>query len=194
MTTRPPAVPVVAAGPITLRRATPSDAPAILTWRREPSAARYQPLKDRSLDALREELAEALDRPLDASFTGSARFIIVCGEADAGWLTIQRVDRDDQDAGIGYTVTERYRGRGIASSAVRVAIALAFGPLDLGRLAAVSAVDNVASRRVLERNGFRFEGIARGLLIIRGERVDHATYGLLATDVRPPIETMEDRD
>jgi ribosomal-protein-alanine N-acetyltransferase len=44
---------------------------------------------------------------------------------------------------------------------------------------AVEAVGNAASRRVLEKTGFRCEGIARGLLVIGGERVDHARYAVL---------------
>lgn len=175
--------------PVTLRRAVPDDAPSLQTWRREPSAARYQPLEDRSLAELRRELADGGSAPLDAAFEGSARFIVVVGDEDAGWVTIQRVDRDDHMAGIGYTIAERFRGRGVATSAVRATIDVAFGPLGLGRLGAVAAVENVASRRVLQRSGFRFEGIARGLLVIAGERVDHARYGLLATDSRSRLDS-----
>jgi RimJ/RimL family protein N-acetyltransferase len=36
---------------------------------------------------------------------------------------------------------------------------------------------------VLERNGFRFEGILRGFLVVGSERTDHALYGLLRADV-----------
>ena len=70
-------------------------------------------------------------------------------------------------------------------------IPVAFDPagLALERLEAVAAVENVASRRVLEKNGFRFEGIARGYLIIAGARVDHARYGLLRSDMMPPEHT-----
>ncbi|HYI25322.1 MAG TPA: GNAT family protein, partial [Thermomicrobiales bacterium] len=68
--------------------------------------------------------------------------------------------------------------------AMRQVIALAFDPngLDLGRLEAVAAVDNLASRRVLAKAGFIEEGIARGLLVIGGERVDHVRFGLLRPD------------
>jgi RimJ/RimL family protein N-acetyltransferase len=67
---------------------------------------------------------------------------------------------------------------------VREAIRIAFGAGGLGleRIEAVAAVENVASRRVLEKSGFQFEGIRRGLLRIQGRRVDHACYGILVTD------------
>jgi len=169
---------------VVVRRAGPADAENPLAWRREPSAARFQPLLDRSLDDLRRELVADARGDLDGAFAGTARFVVVAGVEDAGWLNLRRIDRDDQTASVGYTIAERFRGRGIATAAVGLVIALAFGPLGLGRLEAVAAVENVASRRVLERNGFRFEGIARGYLIIAGQRVDHARYGLLATDDR----------
>jgi ribosomal-protein-alanine N-acetyltransferase len=87
-------------------------------------------------------------------------------------------------ATLGYTVAEEMQGRGVATQAVRQAIRIAFGPDGLGleRIEAVAAVENVASRRVLEKAGFQFEGIQRGLLRIQGQRVDHACYGILVTD------------
>ncbi len=176
--------------PVTLRRATSADAPTLLAWRREPSAARFQPLRDRPLDDLRHELEIDGAKPIDAAFDGSGRFIVVAGGEDAGWVTLQRVDRDDRTASVGYTIAERFRARGIATAAVRAVIDIAFGPLGIERLGAVAAVENIASRRVLERSGFRFEGIARGLLVIAGERVDHATYGLLVTDHRPFLNAL----
>jgi ribosomal-protein-alanine N-acetyltransferase len=82
---------------------------------------------------------------------------------------------------IGYTIGERHRGRGFATAAVRGVLEIAFAPdgVDLWRVEAVAAVENVASRRVLERAGLRYEGIARGYLVINGERVDHARYAVL---------------
>jgi ribosomal-protein-alanine N-acetyltransferase len=60
-------------------------------------------------------------------------------------------------------------------------IALVFDPngLDLDRLEAVAAVENLPSRRVLAKAGFVEEGVARGLLVTAGDRVDHVRFGLL---------------
>ena len=82
-------------------------------------------------------------------------------------------------------VADEFQCRGVATAAVRLVSERSFEPelLALGRIEAVAAVDNVASRRVLEKAGFSFEGIRRGLLVISGQRVDHACYGLLKTDL-----------
>ena len=44
--------------------------------------------------------------------------------------------------------------------------------------------NNVASIRVLERNGFRREGLARSYLKINGVWQDHVLHALLATRIR----------
>ena len=99
-------------------------------------------------------------------------------------LDISDGNRTQQYATMGYSVAESFQGRGVATSMARQAAAIGFGAggLGIGRIEAVAAAENVASRRVLEKAGNRFEGILRGLLIINAERVDHACYGLLSTD------------
>ena len=103
----------------------------------------------------------------------------------AGWITLDITSREHGVASVGYTVAEEFRGLRVASRALALVIAAAFdaGELDLSRLEAVAAVENVASHRVLTRNGFRDERIAKGLLVINGVRVDHLRFGLLRPDV-----------
>ena len=83
-------------------------------------------------------------------------------------------------ANLGYWVAERVNGRGLATRAVGELIGVAFGELGLHRLEAGTLVDNLASQRVLEKNGFESIGIARGYLHIAGEWRDHLLFQLLA--------------
>jgi ribosomal-protein-alanine N-acetyltransferase len=163
---------------VVLRRATPADAGLIASWRAEPSARRYQPLKPLSADELRVRLEaqapHAVDHRLDA-----ALWWIVDAGGPVGWVSLKDINREHGLGAIGYTIGERFRGRGYATAAVRALLRLAFGPVDLDRIEAIAVVENAASRRVLERAGFRLEGIARAHLVIGGERVDHARYALL---------------
>lgn len=55
---------------------------------------------------------------------------------------------------LGYRIGQSHCGKGVASEAVRQLLALAFGQLRLKRIEADCRVDNLASRRVLQRNGF----------------------------------------
>ena len=164
-----------------MRRAVSADAAVIACWRAEPSAQRFQPLRLRSLDELRALLAERAVHPLDGRLTGEVQWLIEAAEGPVGWVTLAVTSREHGIGTVGYTVGERFRGRGYAAAGVRAVLPLAFRPdgADLWRMEAVAAVGNAASRRVLERCGFAAEGIARAYLVIGGERVDHARYALL---------------
>lgn len=180
-----------------LRRSLASDAEAIFAIRSHPVTRRFQPIIPGSLEGLEQKLAMRGSLPLTPELSGTVQWTIVVASEPAGWVSIDVTERNHHVANLGYAVHPRHHGRGIASAAVQRVIAVAFDPhqIALERLEAVAAVDNHASRRVLEKCGFRCEGIARGLLIISGERVDHARYGLLGEDtdgIDKTVPTAED--
>lgn len=108
-------------------------------------------------------------------------FAILDGDRIAGTVALSNVVRGPHEsANLGYWVAERLNGRGLATKAVAEVIPVAFGELELHRLEAGTLVDNLASRRVLEKNGFEEIGIARGYLHIGGEWRDHMLFQLLA--------------
>jgi RimJ/RimL family protein N-acetyltransferase len=75
-------------------------------------------------------------------------------------------------AQIGYWMDPAARGRGVATAAVRALCGWAFDALRLGLIEWRAEVGNVASRRVAEKAGFRFEAVLRRRLVHRGQRVD----------------------
>jgi len=110
-------------------------------------------------------------------------FAILDGGAIAGSLSIDDVVRGPvQLANLGYWVDAARHGRGLATRAVAEAVEFAFGEGGLHRLEAGTLPDNVASQRVLERNGFNRYGVARGLVKIAGEWRDHVLFERLADD------------
>jgi [ribosomal protein S5]-alanine N-acetyltransferase len=73
-------------------------------------------------------------------------------------------------------------------AAVRLALSFAFGHLGLQRVEAACLPHNEASIRLLERVGFRKEGLARRYLCINGRWQDHVLYAILSTDpISPPM-------
>jgi RimJ/RimL family protein N-acetyltransferase len=169
---------------VTLRRADASHARIFHQIRAEPGASRFQPLRPYSLDRLRAMLDSRANLPLDPILAGKVQWLIESGGEPAGWITLDVTSREHGIASIGYTVTQAFQGRGVATAAVLQVTALAFDPgaLDLERLEAVAAVENTGSRRVLTKAGFREEGIARQLLVIDGVRVDHVRFALLRSE------------
>ncbi|RNL78552.1 GNAT family N-acetyltransferase [Nocardioides marmorisolisilvae] len=90
---------------------------------------------------------------------------------------------------VGYWAHPDARGRGVMTAAVRLAVRHAFidevdGGLGLDKLRLVSAVDNTASRRVAEANGFREGGIERLGTVCRDGRHDTVVYDLVPADLR----------
>ena len=83
-----------------------------------------------------------------------------------------------QNAYLGYGVDKEHGGRGIATQAVKLAVGVAFEELGLHRVQAAVVPENRASARVLEKAGFREEGLARRYLFLDGQWKDHRMFAL----------------
>jgi ribosomal-protein-alanine N-acetyltransferase len=102
----------------------------------------------------------------------------------AGQVTIDNVVRGALRSGnVGYWIDRAVAGRGMASLAVALVCDHAFGPAGLHRLQADIRPENGPSQRLVERLGFRREGLFRRYLDIDGDWRDHYTYALLAEDL-----------
>ncbi|MBI1868696.1 MAG: GNAT family N-acetyltransferase [Methylocystis sp.] len=107
-------------------------------------------------------------------------------DALLGGLTLGHVRRGvSQSATLGYWMGEPFAGKGYMSRAVRGALEYAFATQRLHRIEAACLPTNVASLRLLERNGFKREGYARAYLNINGQWRDHLLFALLDSDPRP---------
>jgi len=105
-----------------------------------------------------------------------------------GGLTISNVRRRAAQFGtLGYWMGEEFAGRGLMTEAVGVVLPFFFETLGLHRLQAAFLPHNMASRRVLEKNGFREEGYAENYLQIDGRWADHVLFALTRErwDARP---------
>jgi len=100
-------------------------------------------------------------------------------EVLVGGLTVSNIRRRAaQYANLGYWMGEEFAGRGLMSEAVGVLLPFFFDTLGLHRLHAAFLPHNAASRRVLEKNGFREEGYAENYLQIDGKWADHVLFAL----------------
>ncbi len=106
-----------------------------------------------------------------------------------GGVTLSNIRRQPaQAATLGYWVGEAYAMRGYMTEALTVVRDHAFSALDLSRLEAACLPDNTASRRLLERCGFRYEGVAQAYLQIDGGWRNHVLYAALRLDRRGRVK------
>lgn len=107
-------------------------------------------------------------------------------EALLGGITIGSVRRGvAQAATLGYWLGAPHARQGYMTEAVHCALGFGFERLGLHRIEAACLPNNVASRGLLLKCGFREEGVAREYLKIAGRWTDHLLFGILATDSRP---------
>ncbi len=89
-----------------------------------------------------------------------------------------------QSANIGYWTGQRFSKNGVMTTAVSLCLDYCFYALKLRRIEAAILPGNLSSQRVLEKNGFQPEGLAREYIQIDGVWRDHLLYAVLANDQR----------
>jgi ribosomal-protein-alanine N-acetyltransferase len=171
--------------PATIRPVTVHDAGELAALYRanRPFLAPFEPARDEDFFT-DEGTRTRLEQFLRAAAAGEGwRFVIVDDGAIAGAISLVDVIRGPlQLANVGYWVDRDRNGRGLAGAAVAEVVALAFEELALHRLEAGTLPDNLASQRVLEKNGFERFGLARKLLLIGGEWRDHVLFERIAAN------------
>lgn len=91
------------------------------------------------------------------------------------------------DAELGYKVDEIMQNKGYCTEAIQKVLDIGFTEFELERIEAHVSKDNQASVKVLERNGFSFEGTRRHHAFLRGQWVDHDVYAIIRPESYPPL-------
>ena len=113
---------------------------------------------------------------------GLFRAIFVNGHI-VGTVTFeQHADVYQKTAEIGYFLLDEYQSCGVMTSAVRLACRCAFDTLDINRITGFVFAPNTASCKVLEKNGFQFEGRMRRAVWKKDTACDLLIYGKLRED------------
>jgi [ribosomal protein S5]-alanine N-acetyltransferase len=102
-----------------------------------------------------------------------------------GAITLDNIRRGpSQSAQVGYWIGAPHARQGYMSEALAAAVHHAFAALDLSRVEAACLPENAASRGLLERSGFKYEGVAQSYLQINGRWRNHVLYANLRNDRR----------
>ena len=100
----------------------------------------------------------------------------------AGVVGHHRVDWANRSVALGYWLAADAQGHGVMTESCRAFVRHAFDVWTLNRVEIRCAVENVKSRAIPERLGFRAEGTVRQAEWLYDRFVDHVVYGLLAGD------------
>ena len=102
-----------------------------------------------------------------------------------GAITLDNIRRGPAQAGtLGYWIGEPFARRGYMGEAIAAVVHYAFDRLDLSRIEAACLPENQASRGLLEKSGFKYEGVAQSYLQIDGRWRTHVLYAALRSDRR----------
>lgn len=106
-----------------------------------------------------------------------------------GAVTLDNIRRGPAQMGtLGYWIGAPFARQGYMREALAAVVAHAFGDLDLSRIEAACLPENTPSRGVLEKSGFKYEGVAQSYLQINGRWRNHVLYSNLRHDRRGRTE------
>lgn len=102
-----------------------------------------------------------------------------------GAITMDNIRRGPaQAATLGYWVGQSFARQGYMREAIEAIVHHAFSRMDLSRIEAACLPENKPSRGLLEKTGFKYEGVAQSYLQINGRWRTHVLYAALRADRR----------
>lgn len=130
-----------------------------------------------------------IEKRLSEPSPDSALFIIESKDGTkSGWITYFQTSYGGfaSSTELGYMVTPDGRGKGYCSEAVALILDYLYLLREKDRIQALIMEENVASKRVLEKNGFKKEGVLRRLFFSLGKWWDISVYSILREEWGSP--------
>jgi RimJ/RimL family protein N-acetyltransferase len=144
-----------------------------------PDLRRYQDIPRIRAEEF-ERQVRARPKELRPGAIGRFEWLLHAGapESAMGWISLRVNDRSPRIGEVGYSLLPAGRGYGYASEALSAVVDEAFREGELDEVQACIVPENVASRSVLDRTGFREERLLRSGAVIRGRHVDVLLFSL----------------
>lgn len=165
---------------LSLRQLERADLDAWYAYLSNPDVVRHTSWNLRS----RDDLLPLFDNVESADPDSIRRLAIVdtASGALAGTIGLHTVSTANRSAEIAYDLAPPHWGHGIASAVCEAVTAWAFADGGFMRVQGVVLTGNAGSARVLQKCGYRYEGLLRAYRMVRGTPGDFAMYARLATD------------
>ncbi len=168
-----------------MREFVEEDWGAVFAYQSHPLYLRYYELTHRTEDDVRAFVQMLIDQQKEQPRTKFQLALVLKTKKQLiGNCGIRVNDPDQREANIGYEVNSRYWGQGYATEAARTILRFGFEELGMHRVWSWCMAENVASARVLEKIGMRFEGRLREKEFFKGRWHDHLLYAILDHESR----------
>ena len=99
-----------------------------------------------------------------------------------GIISTLQIDWMNQRTSIGYWISQDMQGRNLATEATVVLLNYLFEKLRLHRVFIQAATGNTASNKVIQKIGFKLEGVLRENERVKEYYLDHNIYGMTEKD------------
>ncbi len=166
-----------------LRRFSPADAPSVLAnWAAdERIQSLYAEPVYETIEAVQELLVRYISSYNKDEYYRWAVIDKLSGEC-IGQIAYFLVDNNNHFAEIEYCIGTAFQRRGLATEATRAVMAYGFEKMNLHKIQISVKTINPASRRVIEKCGFTYEGTLRDYFFENGQYVSRAYYSMLKSE------------
>jgi ribosomal-protein-alanine N-acetyltransferase len=163
-----------------LRQMTLEDVPALFKIWSDPEVTKYINITAFKEESQAREMIELLNRLAEEK--KAIRWAITLKEdqkviGSGGFNTWLKEEAFRGE--IGYDLDRGYWGRGIMTEVLHALISFGFGPMKLNRIEAMVEPENIASIKLLKKNGFWEEGLLREYQVSKEKFIDLQIFSLL---------------
>jgi RimJ/RimL family protein N-acetyltransferase len=162
---------------INIRALEPDDLKLIKDWNNDPAfKGRFEQIECNSLEELKTWYHSEKD---------SRWYLVEKKDGEAVGQIMYKIKADYYT--VGYIIHHEHRNKGYGTEAIKIMVDFLFLSTPTERVEAQASPDNVASIKVLEKTGFKYEGTIRRALFVRGMYLDGAIYGILREEWESPL-------
>jgi len=179
--------PILESERLRFRKLTNDDAPSILQLRSNPKVMEFipRPLVSTTEEALAhiKVLNDAIDANRDINWAVTEKGKNIC----IGIMGFHRSQPENFRTELGYMILPEYHNKGYVSEAVKTLLNYAFNTLHFHSIEAIIDPQNIASERVLQKNGFRKEAHFIENTFYNGKFLNSVVYSILEKDFTAKI-------
>jgi ribosomal-protein-alanine N-acetyltransferase len=160
---------------ITIKLATEEDSEFVYELMQDKDCKKY------ILDRLRAKTIEDQKRKIRSYAAQTKKqnryyLIALLGKEKIGIIDIYNISKEDERGAVGYAISKKYRGKGFATKIIKKAILFVKRKIKIHAIEATVDPKNIASKKTLEKIGFKSVGIMKKYSKVNNKYTDREIY------------------